>query len=48
MRRFKIRLIADDEIKELVAVAHNFAELQILLKKNYVLSNYRAIMIRTQ
>ena len=48
MRKFKIRLISDDEIKELIAVAHNIAEIQALLKKRYVLSDYQAITIRTQ
>ena len=48
MRKFKIRLIADDEIKELIAVANNIAEIQVLLKKRYVLTNYQAITIRTQ
>lgn len=48
MKRFKIRLITDDEIKELVAVANSFAEIQKLLKTRYQLERYRAISIKTE
>lgn len=48
MRKFQIRLIADDEVKELVAVANNIAEIQLLLKNRYVLAHYQAITIKTE
>lgn len=47
MRKFQIRLISEEEIKELVAVANNFSELQKLLNANYTLQNYTAISIKT-
>ena len=48
MRRFEIRLIADDEVKELVAIANNISEIHKLLKTHYTLNNYIAITIKTQ
>ncbi|MDY5577133.1 MAG: hypothetical protein SPF70_06600 [Lachnospiraceae bacterium] len=48
MRRFEIRLIADDEVKELVAIANNISEIHKLLKTRYTLNNYIAITIKTQ
>lgn len=48
MKKFKIRLVADDEVKELIAVANNLSEIQNLLKKRYTLDNYNAITIKPQ
>ena len=48
MKKFKIRLIADDEVKELIAVANNLSEIQKLLKNRYNLDNYTAITIFTK
>ncbi len=48
MKRFEIRLIAEDEIKELIAVANNLAEIQKLLKNRYHLEKYHAITIKMQ
>ena len=48
MKKFKIRLIADDEVKELIAVANNLSEIQKLLKSRYQLDNYNAITIKPE
>ena len=48
MKKFKIRLIADDEVKELIAVANNLSEIQKLLRNRYQLDNYSAITIKPQ
>lgn len=48
MKKFKIRLVAEDEVKELIAVANSFAEIQKLLKTRYPLERYLAITIKAQ
>ena len=48
MKEFKIRLIAEDEVKELIAIANNFSDLQKLLKSRYSLDDYLAITIKTR
>lgn len=48
MKKFRIRLIADDEVKELIAIANNLTELQKLLKNRYTLDNYNAITIKAE
>lgn len=46
MRKFKIRLIANDEEKELIAMANSFSDVQKLLKRRYTLDNYTAMIIK--
>lgn len=48
MKEFKIRLIAEDEVKELIAIANNFTDLQKLLKSRYSLDDYLAITHKNQ
>ncbi len=48
MQRFEIRLVSEDEIKVLIAVANNMSEILKLLKNKYTLNHYKAITIKPE
>ena len=47
MQKFKIRLVTEDEEKELIAMANTFSDLQKLLRSHYTLNNYQSMTIHT-